>query len=318
MIKLKSILNEIEDSTKIVKIDGIPFKHIRGKSTRGIDSYYVPTDMNIFSEYIKNKFIDVCGYRSIEAKYGFKTNNNEYVNDLIIQPMEDFNQSSVDTNSFYYSLMDNLDNWKTINGIRNDHYRSASVKFSNDENIVRTEYMPASTTFAYKLYEVYPSKDSTVLCSMYKDSFLYLPHLFKIVDERDFVDVINKIVNFISSIILSMGDYSSIEINDLQSSNNALEYLYKNEFTPQHLRIFKNSTSLIRKYDDLTKYMINKCNSNPITLLEDLFDPEKNGIKLLKATSSELREILTNTNTSNEFDGYELWTSDMCYCKKIS
>ena len=164
MIKLKSILNEIEDPTKIVKIDGIPFKHVKGNSSKGIYSYYVPTDMNIFPAYIKNKFIDVGGYRAIESKYAFTTNTNEYVNDLIIQPMNDFNQSSVDANPFYYTLLDNLDNWKKINGIRNDHYRSSSVKFSNDMKIVQSDYMPASTTIAYRLYKIYQSKDSTVLC----------------------------------------------------------------------------------------------------------------------------------------------------------
>ena len=318
MIKLKSILNEIEDPTKIVKIDGIPFKHVKGNSSKGIDSYYVPTDMNIFPAYIKNKFIDVGGYRAIESKYAFTTNTNEYVNDLIIQPMNDFNQSSVDANPFYYTLLDNLDNWKKINGIRNDHYRSSSVKFSNDMKIVQSDYMPASTTIAYRLYKIYPSKDSTVLCSMYKDSFLYLPHLFDIVNDWEFVTAIQNVVDFISSVVLSMGDYSSISIDDAASSDKILNYLFHNKLTPENVKSLKYSTSNIPHYKKLIEYLISEFNGDTYKFLEDLFDPDKNGVKLLKATSPELREILTNTNTSNEFDGYELWTSDMCYCKKIS
>ena len=123
MIKLKSILNEIENSNNIVKIDDIKYTKVHGKSSKGIDSYYSPINKNEFTDYVKSNFIDINGYRAIDDRFEFKNANNSPANNLIVYPKHDFAQTSVDSHSFYYALLDNLDNWKTINEFEHGQLR---------------------------------------------------------------------------------------------------------------------------------------------------------------------------------------------------
>lgn len=309
MIKLKSILNEIENSNNIVKIDGIEYTKIRGNSSKGIDSYYSPTNKNEFTDYVKSNFIDINGYRAITDRFAFKNVNNSPANNLIVYPRHDFKQISVDSHSFYYVLLDNLDNWKKINEFEHGQLRSKSIKFSNNQFKAEDDYLEPRNSI---MYRIYPKKDASILCAMYKDSFMNFPHLFKIVGKAIFDSAVKEVVDFINAVLTVVHEYTNdhIKLDDrssIQQSEHVLNFI-----KPLEPLTESQVENIIRisKSSDISGHLVDHCNNNVYKLLEDLFDPEKNGVRLLKADSQAFREILEYDD-----DVYELWTSDMCYCE---
>jgi hypothetical protein len=309
MIKLKSILNEIENSNNIVKIDDIKYTKVHGKSLKGIDSYYSPINKNEFTDYVKSNFIDINGYRAIDDRFEFKNANNSPANNLIVYPKHDFAQTSVDSHSFYYALLDNLDNWKTINEFEHGQLRSKSIKFSNNQFKVEDDYLRSSNSI---MYRIYPKKDASILCAMYENSFMKFPHLFKIVGKPSFDSALKEVVDFINAVLTVVHEYTNdhIKLDDrlsIQQSEHVLDFIrtLKSLTESQVDNIIRISKSI-----DIIDHLVDHCNNNVYKLLEDLFDPEKNGVRLLKADSQAFREILEYDD-----DVYELWTSDMCYCE---
>ena len=311
MIKLKKILNEI-------KIDGIEFLKYHGKSDKNIDTHYIPP-RDITTEKIKeileNQFIKIPGYRGISYKHAFKNALQTLQYHLFINPGEDFKQKSVDTNNLYYILFENLPSWKSL--YENKH-RSNSIKFTNNLSEVVSEYMK----FDSVLYRIYPKKDAKIFCSEYYVGFLSMPYVRKIVYNIDGPNGPNfssamSIISWFLSYIINYHTNLSINSEDSQILYDKISKIsVDNKENVENINfenVEKYKTQYIGSFNRLKEYFLNNFDkynkTHPyLDFLDDLFDPEKNGIKLVKADSTDFHNMLTDKKNI-----YEFWTTDICY-----